>query len=327
MCRVARLYLAVLILQACVYRSLAQEGAVNSQPATRSLILNVTDTHGIAVRDLTKENFALFLNGKPAPVINAQYSLAPRRIVVLLDMSGSMAGETRSGKWRIAGEAVHDLLSQTPVESPIAVVTFAGRVHDVFDFSQGRSGVAQWLQENPDRSPKLKEKKTALFDAILAGLKLLGDAQPGDAIYAITDGGENASRASARQTEAALQQSGVRLFALLFAGQAFPGDREGQGDFLEMVRGSGGLAFRLSGRQRPGAASWDLEYAYDAGTCERIKAYTTELNSQVKGFWALEFTVPAPSAKSKVRLVVTDHAGKERKDIMVAHPGVLLSAK
>ena len=316
---VAKPYVAVLILQACVFQNLAEQAAPNSQRATRSLILNVTDHHGVAVRDLTRENFAVFLNGKPAPVSNARYSLAPGRIVVLLDLSGSMARETSSGKWRLAGEAVRDLLSQTPVESAIAVVTFAGRVHEVFDFPQGRTGVAQWLQENPDRPPKLKEKKTALFDAIIEGLKLLGDAQPGDAIYAITDGGENASGISARQTEAALLQSGVRLFTLLFAGPAFPGDEEGQNAFLEMVGDSGGLAFALGGRPRPGAASWKLEFVYDAGNRKSIKAYTRELNTQVAGFWALELSA-VPSGKSKVRLVVTDRAGKERKDILVALP-------
>jgi len=38
------------------------------------------------------------LNGKP--VVDARYNLAPRRIVVLLDMSGSMTGEEgqRSGR-------------------------------------------------------------------------------------------------------------------------------------------------------------------------------------------------------------------------------------
>ena len=85
--------------------------------------------------------------------------------------------------------------------------------------------------------------------------------------------------------------------------------------------------FALGGRQRPGAQSWELEYAYDAGNRERIKAYTGELKAQVKEFWALELMAPVPSGKSKVRLVVTDRAGKERKDIVVAHPRVFLSEK
>ena len=69
-------------------------------------------------------------------MLDATYSFAPRRIVVLLDMSASMAGEPDHTKWRIASEAVQDLLTEAPSEVSIALLTFSDQVHDVFDFSQ-----------------------------------------------------------------------------------------------------------------------------------------------------------------------------------------------
>ena len=88
-----------------------------------------------------------------------------------------------------------------------------------------------------------------------------------------------------------------------------------------------GLFFEIAGHRRPGGASWTQEYAYNKDNREKVKAFTTELNIQMHGIWALEPAVPVPSGKTRVRLMVTDRAGKERKDLVVAYPRVLLSAK
>jgi len=103
----------------------------------------------------------------------------------------------RPGKWLIAREALNDLLAETLSDLPIAMIAFAGRVREVFDFSQGRSAIAKWLNEDPGQDPELGHPaRTALFDSILAGVQLLQPIQAGDAAYAITDGGDDASLAS-----------------------------------------------------------------------------------------------------------------------------------
>jgi hypothetical protein len=113
---------------------------------------------------------------------------------------------------------VRELLAQAQDDVPIAMLTFARDVRDVFDFPSSRTNFTKWLEEVPAQRPTLKHQaKTALFDAILEGLKLLGATQPGDAIYAATDGGENASHTTVVQTKAALLPSGVRRFTFLFA--------------------------------------------------------------------------------------------------------------
>ena len=323
---VAKSLLAVLLVPTFLHWMLLAQAPPRSPEALRSILVNVIDSHGAAVRDLTKENFAIFLNGKLAAVTAAQYSLAPHRIIVLLDVSGSMNGKRGSGKWRIAEEAVRDLLQQSQVDVQIAMVTFSDEVHEISDFSQSRAAILNWLQQNPDEPPKLTRKHTALFDATIEALKLFGDARPGDAIYAITDGNENASDSSARQTQHVLLLSGVRLFTLLFARpfgspQAW---QERTDDFVGMVRDSGGLAFELMGHRIPGVPL-DAEYSYNDNR-ETVKAYTTELDTQISGYWTLELTAPASQGKSKIRVTVTDHTGRERKDIVVVYPHILLSA-
>ena len=69
---------------------------------SRSILVNVLDRDGNAIRDLTKDSFHVKINKQPVVVLGADYDLAPRRIVVLLDMSGSMGGrrDTKSGGLR-----------------------------------------------------------------------------------------------------------------------------------------------------------------------------------------------------------------------------------
>src|SRR5580765_6241586 len=244
-----------------------------AQPAApvppRSLVVNVLDRNGNAVRDLTNNNFRVKVNGHPAAILAAPYSLAPRRIIVLLDMSGSMGGEKDGKKWQIAREAVEDLLAQSPADVSIGLLTFSDQVHDVFAFSQGRSTISRWLREGASQRPNVRGH-TALRDAIQASLRMLEPFHPGDAVYAITDGGDNASHVSVDKTTTALRESGVRLFAFLFA-ERIPMEEELGGDSLvQMASDSGGFVFGISGRRVMGGAyllpTWDAEYDYDART-------------------------------------------------------------
>jgi hypothetical protein len=299
----------ILFLSAFLAAGFAQQ-APGPAPATatQSLVVNVFDAQGNAVRDLAKENFHLRLNGKPATVLAARYSLAPRRIVVLLDMSGSMIGDDAkaNGKWRMAREAADDLLAETPVKVPIALLTFSGAVRDVFDFSQGRTAIAKWLTEAPGKQPNVKYPgRTALFDAIVEGVKLLQPVQPGDSVYAITDGGDNSSETSPGQAKAALLQSRARLFAFLLAEPlVVPAEQAEKESFLSVVYDSGGFAFGVSGREPVGSGFPSEHYVYDDDHPEKIKLFTQRLNVQVNGFWTLEVAGLSSKKSSKVKLEV-----------------------
>src|ERR1700674_5965772 len=101
-----------LLLPAYGFLAAAQTGPTQT---TRSLLVNVLDRNGNAVRNLTKDSFRVKVNGHAGALLDAHYNLAPRRIVVLLDMSGSMAGETeKNEQWRIAREAIEDFLTELP---------------------------------------------------------------------------------------------------------------------------------------------------------------------------------------------------------------------
>ncbi len=317
---------ASVLLLACGFLSAAQTAPTQ---LTRSLLVNVLDRNGNAVRDLTKDDFRVKVNGHPAALLDAHYSLAPRRIVVLLDMSGSMAGETeKNKKWRIARESVEDFLTETPAEVQVALVTFSSKIHDILDFSQGRSSIIEWLKRGPSQRSDIKGT-TPFFDAAAAAAKLLEPALPGDSIYAITDGGDNSSRISKTAVKQRLLQSQIRLFVFLFA-EPTPTEEERSGveSVMELARDTGGFVFGVSGHPSTGGASflpsWSFEYDYDEHTRERIRLYMQALNIQVNGFYTLHLdALLQPGKAGKVSLNIVDGKGIARKDVAFTYSTLL----
>ncbi|MBI3475162.1 MAG: VWA domain-containing protein [Acidobacteria bacterium] len=304
-----------------------------AQPSTpappRSILINVVDHNGNAVRDLAKDNFRVRINKQPVAVLSAEYSLAPRRIVVLLDVSGSMAGNRDTEKWRIAREAVEELLAQTPAEVPIAFLTFSDHVQDVFDFRKSRAAISRWFDETPAQLDYPKGR-TALLDAVVAAVRLFRAPRAGDAIYTITDGGDNSSHVSSKQTKAALRAAGVRFFGFMFADPA-PGffEEVGSVNLLgELAGDSGGFVFGISGKSAltgmSGWPSWDAHYVFNQQTHDKIKIFTQALNIQVNGFYAVQVAAPEQRGKARmVSLVIVDGAGQPRKDVTFSYQRTL----
>lgn len=314
-----RIVPAILGLVVCSASSLAQQTA--NAPETRSVIVNVLDRQGAPFRDLTKDNFVARMNGKPVEVLDARYSVAPRRIVLLLDLSVSMTGEREALKWRIAREGVNDLLAQTPHDVSISLLAFATTIQARFDFSQGRDAIAKWFAAGgQERFRDAKGKKTALYDSIAEALKLLNPVQPGDSLYAITDGGDNASKSPLLRTKTALLQSGVRLYLLV------PPDSlktfwysEGIDSLIDLANDSGGLVFGDIGQLRS-------PYADDYR--EAIRAYTRELSLNVNEFWILQLEAPASSKPTKFKLEVADYSTeKSMSAFQLTYPRLLPPAR
>ncbi|MGO8933814.1 MAG: VWA domain-containing protein [Terracidiphilus sp.] len=299
-------------LLACAQLAPAQSAP--KQPA--SLLVNALDRNGNAVRDLTKDNFRVEVNGHPTALLDARYSSAPRRIVVLLDMSGSMAGGTeKNKKWETARGAVEALLTETPADVQVALVTFSSKVHDVLDFSQGRSSITAWLNRGSSQWTEVKGF-TAFYDAAAAAANLLEPSLPGDSVYAITDGGDNSSHISEAATKQRLLHSQIRLFMFLFSESVrTQEERLGEDSVVELARDTGGFVFGLSGQRN---SPWTFDYRYDSSgkTEEGIKLQTRALNMQVNGFYTLKLDAPPRTSKSsKVSLEIVDGSGKVRKSL------------
>lgn len=287
---------------------------------------NVLDRNGRPLQELTKDNFQVKVNGRLVTHVEATYSVAPRRIVVMLDISGSMGGDVGHNKWKIASEAVQDLLVDTPADVSLALVTFSDHVNDIFEFSQSRSSMARWLKEGATRWGDSRiHGGTALLDAVIAATKLFSPTRLGDSIYLISDAGDNHSQAHSKDVWEMLLRSEIRLFVFLLADPLHTDDaRLGTAAIREMARATGGFVFGVPGYSPlMNGESWGF-YDYDEHTRDKIAVYTRALNLQINGFYMLRFESPVAAGKPrKVSLDIVDSTGKAMKDVAYTYSTLL----
>jgi len=219
-------WLALALLAAAPVR--AQDNACRRQ----SLMASVIDAQGTPVPGLSRANFSARFRGKPVNITFAELDTHTRRIVILLDASGSMLAE----RWKPALDAVEDVLTKVPARIPIALSVFSDKAESKISFSQGRAAIAAELvvlRGGRKALPKGK-RQTALWDSVLDALEMFGTPHLGDIIYAITDGEDKESRHGSRFVEQTLSYSGIRLFA-----------------FLDLVRPQGDVGIRLMDKPGP----------------------------------------------------------------------------
>jgi hypothetical protein len=302
----------------------------------RTVIASVVDEGGFLPRDLGKGNFRGTYHGKTINVLSVAYTEGSRRVVILLDVSGSMRGrETdKSDKWQIARAAASELVASLPPGSKASLITFTNKIHTEAALSTDFKPIQDWLNHDTARHPELLRGPTALYSAILAAVKALEPAERGDAIYVITDARENASQTRVSEVERALRTSGVRLFAFVLSAGSFinveephpaadlPGEREGWAELLGMSRNSGGLMTALGEKAVfPGVSPHSWRYIYDDLTKGQIRFYAHQFSQQITGFYSLTFQIPEdPTHPQHWELTVVDAGGHKRKDASVAYP-------
>ena len=159
----------------------------------------------------SRSKFRAKVHGHSAEILSAERDSGPRRIVIVLDASGSMGDF-----WRLETAAAEGLLGADQ-ESSFALITFTNHVEKKIDFAQGRQRMSDGLKELEAPIKEGLQGRTALRDALLAALDLLRPAQFGDAIVLVSDGGDNASPVKDSRLTNALILSQVRLFALIKA--------------------------------------------------------------------------------------------------------------
>jgi hypothetical protein len=167
-----------------------------------------------------------------------------RRVVIALDVSGSMAGD-----WKIVTEFMRHVALINTTRTQFALVLFSDRILESIDFSRDRGAVQHRLEEISD-DPKFGKQtvhgRTALFDALQSGFLLIDSPTSADVLFVITDGNDTASRARGDDILQMLIPPMVRVFALLFEHRrnVLPGlELPPAKDFRDLVYESGGGVF------------------------------------------------------------------------------------
>jgi hypothetical protein len=300
------------LLCACFLGILAARGQDVPSCLRRTVVANVVDSAGIGRSNLTSDNFDVIYRGHSTKPESVVYSRGPRRVVVLLDVSGSMSGREigSSRKWQIARDAAWELVSSLTPDSKAGLTTFSEKTEVRAELSADRKPIREWLDGEAARHPESFSGRTALYGAVQAAFAQLQPGEPGDAIYLITDGGDNSSKVSRSKLEDALRSSGVRLFAMIVSSGDFLTSEEQRGpeDLLEVIRGSGGFA-EIAGS------------TYDNRMKEQLKLRIRQPCSEISEFYSITLQLPETSDKpERLEIKVTESSGRKRKDLLVAYP-------
>lgn len=185
-------------------------GDVTFRNDVRLVVLDasVHDRRGKLVSGLSKDNFTVFENGIPQTITVFDNRDAPVTMGILVDESGSMI--PNHGPVLSAALA---LVDESNRADEIFVLHFNDSVQwglpEDVPFSGDRLTLRTALYQGVPRG------KTALYDAIALGLKHLEAGTMGrKTLVVISDGGDNASTHTRRQTMDLVQRSTASIFTV-----------------------------------------------------------------------------------------------------------------
>jgi hypothetical protein len=296
----------------------------------RSIPVNVYTDKGVPVIGLTAANFRGAVRRNQVQVVAANYDTGPRRIVLLLDVSRSMIEDNY--RMRTELTVARALTAAAPPQDSFALLTFTAKIEDSVGFGLGKKGVFDELNKlDLGHFAVDGWRKTAIFDALSSALDLLAPSRIGDAIYLITDGGDNASQTKSSDIKKRLQTAGVRLYGFLLVAppaRTRPPE-EGPGELPELASESGGtlMTFEpgykdsyLLERSR-GLSFSDLS---EKGRAELLTAATRPRNA-INSFYRLDLRLSAPLDKPRdLKLEALEDSGKLNKHVLMLYPQRLM---
>jgi Mg-chelatase subunit ChlD len=313
-----------LILTLCTRTIAAQD----SSCLRRALPVALRDEQNLPIQNVSVADLEARVHGKPIKILSIAPDPRPHRLVLILDASGSMgstAGEPPLFALEFA--LARHFFEANRQRSQIALLIFNNDVTEAVDFAQGNSAVGNKLHQMFGDHNYVKTNvkgRTALRDAILAGLHLLEHPSSADGLYVLTDGGDNASKHSAADLRRHLALTSVRLFALLLHKEVgyrnlTPEELSGPDELSEIAGRSGGEILS--------AAAWHgKQIALSADSEAKLKSQETlaRLYQTILGDQLLEIELPFLIAKDEHwELKLADGARRQWKGTHITYPTTL----
>ena len=195
----------------------------------------VTDRRGAPVTDLTEQAFAIFEDGRPQQIRFLLKSDAPVSVGLLIDSSGSMF-DLRA---HVIAAAAAFLEGRHPRDELFAL-SFNEEIRSVLPASMPFTSDPSLLGDRLRRHIGARGR-TALYDAILAGLERVGQGSTHrKVLIVIADGGDNASRTTFADVYEKAQSSDTVIYAVALTDEV---DRAAGTDRLRrLAEATGGLA-------------------------------------------------------------------------------------
>jgi Ca-activated chloride channel family protein len=245
------------------------------------LIVTVTDRSGRYVTGLQKNDFRIYVDNIQRPVQFLHHDFdTPASVGIVVDSSGSMRRKIPQARM-----AIERFVGALDPRDDIFLLEFSTRTFLLQPFTTSHSQLI-------GRLPLLRaDADTALFDAIMTGLSIVGRGRnEKKALLIVTDGMDNASRTPLAQVVAEARRTGVLIYSV------------GIGDPNRGVLGIG--AFIFSGdsvhvdaqtlRQlanETGARNYLLG---EIGDGELLRQDCEEISNELREQYTLGFVAPDP---------------------------------
>jgi Ca-activated chloride channel family protein len=213
--------------------------------------VTVTDAMERPVMALTKQDFALYENGKLQEIRYFSEETAPASIALLVDVSKSMTGKIDTERAAIA-----EFFKNADPQDEYFVITFSDRPRLVASSTQSIDELETKLSSAEPGGP------TAMLDAVyMAQAELRSARYKRKAILVISDGGDNVSRYTLREIKQLAQESDVRIYAIgLFETFFFNTIEERLGEkwLREITDATGGHTITVDNRTKLPQAAAEL---------------------------------------------------------------------
>lgn len=170
------------------------------------VFVNVTDSDGAIVGGLTKDDFALFEDGRPQTIaLFERQSQIPLALTLAIDTSGSVKKDLA----REAAAAKHFARAMLRPQDQMSVLQFATEVSVLTPFTNKLSQIDRGLNHLHG------EWATAFYDAICAGSEALGRKQGRKVLVVISDGDDTVQNSTYAQALQAALRNDVMIYSII----------------------------------------------------------------------------------------------------------------
>jgi hypothetical protein len=195
----------VLALMLFGTRLFAQTASCSRQ----SVYLNIL-RQGTTAPELTVGGLSAKLDKKHVKLLSVLPGDSPRRIIVLLDSSGSVLSSPFA--WRAYLAITKNLVTNLPDGTTAKVVVFADKIDMVIPVTGDRAKLdGQFKALEAGWGYFRKPRSSAVWDAMKAASDMYGEPKQGDVLYVLSDGGDNISHFRFKDVETTFQSRPIEL--------------------------------------------------------------------------------------------------------------------
>jgi hypothetical protein len=244
-------------------------------------------------RDIRADDLEVSVDGRRTRIVSLSLNSSPRRVIMMVDASGSMHPSPQRSGWGIALRTADFAFDSVPSNASVALLTFSDRIRGESDGFQDRQQIGKSFPDLAKREPR---GSTALFDSVDQALSLFEAPRLGDAIYLVTDGVDDKSKVSLKKLVEKSVTHGVRIFVFLIPLERFLTEEERLGPSLmeELAESTGGYVIRVPWREIGGNEQAWVRSA-------------TQISDQMQAMYQIELDISGVvGSKGRVKVVFAD---------------------